>query len=51
MASEYAVAEVFSLKKAHSGKHSEALQSKEQLQDHDDAYSEGALVKILYLRG
>ncbi|XP_056594148.1 coiled-coil domain-containing protein 191 isoform X2 [Triplophysa dalaica] len=40
MASEYAVAEVFSLKKAHSGKHSEALQSIEQLQDHDDAYSE-----------
>ncbi|KAA0704741.1 Coiled-coil domain-containing protein 191 [Triplophysa tibetana] len=40
MASEYAVAEVFSLKKAHSGKHSEALQNIEQLQDHDDAYSE-----------
>ncbi|KAI7792739.1 coiled-coil domain-containing protein 191 [Triplophysa rosa] len=40
MASEFAVAEVFSLKKAHSGKHSVALQSIEQLQDHDDAYSE-----------
>nr|XP_055038099.1 coiled-coil domain-containing protein 191 isoform X1 [Misgurnus anguillicaudatus] len=40
MASEFAVAEVFSLKKPHSAKHSAALQSIEQLQDHDDAYSE-----------
>ncbi|XP_065114232.1 coiled-coil domain-containing protein 191 [Paramisgurnus dabryanus] len=40
MASEFAVAEVFSLKKTNSAKHSAALQSIEQLQDHDDAYSE-----------
>ncbi|XP_051543307.1 coiled-coil domain-containing protein 191 [Myxocyprinus asiaticus] len=40
MASEFAVAEVFSTKKPHSDKHSMALQSIEQLQDHDDAYSE-----------
>lgn len=40
MASEFAVAEVFSLKKPKSGKQSVALQSTEQLQDHDDAYSE-----------
>lgn len=46
MASEFAVAEVFSLKKPHSGKPSVALQSIEQLQDHDDAYSEGPLITI-----
>ncbi|XP_067234563.1 coiled-coil domain-containing protein 191 isoform X2 [Chanodichthys erythropterus] len=40
MASEFAVAEVFSMKKPHCGKNSMALQSVEQLQDHDDAYSE-----------
>ncbi|XP_067291394.1 coiled-coil domain-containing protein 191 [Pseudorasbora parva] len=40
MASEFAVAEVFSMKKSHGGKNSMALQSVEQLQDHDDAYSE-----------
>ncbi|KAK9953339.1 hypothetical protein ABG768_017341 [Culter alburnus] len=40
MASEFAVAEVFSMKKPHGGKNSMALQSVEQLQDHDEAYSE-----------
>lgn len=40
MASEFAVAEVFSMKKPHGDKNSMALQSVEQLQDHDDAYSE-----------
>lgn len=43
MASEFAVAEVFSMKKPRGGKNSMALQSVEQLQDHDDAYSEGSL--------
>ncbi|KAK7123764.1 hypothetical protein R3I93_022012 [Phoxinus phoxinus] len=40
MASEFAVAEVFSTKKPRGGKNSMALQSVEQLQDHDDTYSE-----------
>ncbi len=40
-ASEFAVAEVFSIKKARGGKNSMTLQTVEQLQDHDDAYSEG----------
>ncbi|XP_008301868.1 coiled-coil domain-containing protein 191 [Stegastes partitus] len=42
MASEFAVSEVFSHKKPHSGISSLAvpLQSSEQLRDHDDAYSE-----------
>ncbi|KAM9337595.1 coiled-coil domain-containing protein 191 [Symphorus nematophorus] len=42
MASEFAVSEVFSRKKPHSGTNSQAvqLQSSEQLRDHDDAYSE-----------
>uniref|UniRef100_A0A8C1AJ79 Coiled-coil domain containing 191 n=2 Tax=Cyprinus carpio TaxID=7962 RepID=A0A8C1AJ79_CYPCA len=39
-ASEFAVAEVFSIKKPCGGKNSMALQTVEQLQDHDDAYSE-----------
>ncbi|NP_001009986.1 coiled-coil domain-containing protein 191 [Danio rerio] len=39
-ASEFAVSEVFSLKKPHNGKKIMPLQSVEQLQDHDDAYSE-----------
>ncbi|XP_056307185.1 coiled-coil domain-containing protein 191 [Danio aesculapii] len=39
-ASEFAVSEVFSLKKTHDGKKIMSLQSVEQLQDHDDAYSE-----------
>ncbi|KAJ4925634.1 hypothetical protein JOQ06_018359 [Pogonophryne albipinna] len=41
-ASEFAVSEVFTHKKPHSGKKSrvESLQSSEQLRDHDDAYSE-----------
>jgi len=43
MASEFAVAEVFPMKKPRGGKNSMALQSVEQLQDHDDAYSEGSL--------
>lgn len=43
MASEFAVSEVFSHKKSHSGTSSLAvpLQSSDQLGDHDDAYSEG----------
>lgn len=43
MASEFAVSEVFSHKKPHSGTGSRAvqLQSSDQLRDHDDAYSEG----------
>lgn len=42
-ASEFAVSEVFTHKKPHSGKKSrvESLHSSEQLRDHDDAYSEG----------
>lgn len=42
-ASEFAVSEVFSNKKPHSGSSSQAvtLQSCDQLRDHDDAYSEG----------
>ncbi|XP_041817683.1 coiled-coil domain-containing protein 191 [Chelmon rostratus] len=42
MASEFAVSEVFSHKKPHSGTGSRAvqLQSSDQLRDHDDAYSE-----------
>uniref|UniRef100_A0A3B4WIW0 Coiled-coil domain containing 191 n=1 Tax=Seriola lalandi dorsalis TaxID=1841481 RepID=A0A3B4WIW0_SERLL len=42
MASEFAVSQVFSNKKPHSGTSSLAvpLQSTEQLKDHDDAYSE-----------
>ncbi|XP_045923228.1 coiled-coil domain-containing protein 191 [Micropterus dolomieu] len=42
MASEFAVSEVFSHKKPHSGTSSLAvpLQHSEQLRDHDDAYSE-----------
>ncbi|CAL8294290.1 unnamed protein product [Lota lota] len=42
MASEFAVSEVFSSKRLTSGANSRAmaLQSTEQLQDHDDAYSE-----------
>uniref|UniRef100_A0A3P9D5J0 Coiled-coil domain containing 191 n=1 Tax=Maylandia zebra TaxID=106582 RepID=A0A3P9D5J0_9CICH len=45
MASEFAVSEVFSHKKPHSGISSLAvpLQSTEQLRDHDEAYSEGRL--------
>ncbi|KAK1885355.1 Coiled-coil domain containing protein 191 [Dissostichus eleginoides] len=41
-ASEFAVSEVFTHKKPHSGKKRrvESLQSSEQLRDHDDAYSE-----------
>uniref|UniRef100_A0A671T688 Coiled-coil domain-containing protein 191-like n=1 Tax=Sinocyclocheilus anshuiensis TaxID=1608454 RepID=A0A671T688_9TELE len=39
-ASEFAVAEVFSIKKPCGGKNSMALQTVEQLQDHNDAYSE-----------
>ncbi|KAF3836536.1 hypothetical protein F7725_029094 [Dissostichus mawsoni] len=41
-ASEFAVSEVFTHKKPHSGKKSrvESLQSSEQLRDHDDSYSE-----------
>lgn len=42
-ASEFAVSEVFSLKKPHNGKKIMPLQNVEQLQDHDDAYSEGSL--------
>lgn len=43
MASEFAVSEVFSSQKPRTGKPSRAvaLQSTDQLQDHDDAYSEG----------
>lgn len=43
MASEFAVSEVFSSQKANPRKpsHAVALQSMDQLQDHDDAYSEG----------
>lgn len=43
MASELAVSEVFSSQKPRTGKPSRAaaLQSMDQLQDHDDAYSEG----------
>ncbi|KAM6977664.1 coiled-coil domain-containing protein 191 [Aplochiton taeniatus] len=42
MASEYAVSEVFSLKKpiAEKSRYTIALQNTEQLQDHDEAYSE-----------
>ncbi|XP_016427094.1 coiled-coil domain-containing protein 191-like [Sinocyclocheilus rhinocerous] len=43
-ASEFAVAEVFSIKKPCGGKNSMALQTVEQLQDHDDAYSEAQLI-------
>ncbi|KAL0156741.1 hypothetical protein M9458_047987, partial [Cirrhinus mrigala] len=43
-ASEFAVAEVFSIKKPCGGKNSMALQTVEQLQDHDDAYSEAQSV-------
>ncbi|KAK2870058.1 hypothetical protein Q8A67_024450 [Cirrhinus molitorella] len=43
-ASEFAVAEVFSIKKPCGGKSSMALQTVEQLQDHDDAYSEAQSV-------
>ncbi|TRY56448.1 hypothetical protein DNTS_032915 [Danionella cerebrum] len=39
-ASEFAVSEVFSMKKPQSGKKNVPLQSIDQLQDHDDAYSE-----------
>ncbi|XP_052452152.1 coiled-coil domain-containing protein 191 [Carassius gibelio] len=39
-ASEFAVAEVFSIKKPCGAKNSMALQTAEQLQDHDDSYSE-----------
>lgn len=43
MASEFAVSEVFSHKKPKSGtnRHAVALQSSDQLRDHDDAYCEG----------
>lgn len=43
IASEFAVSEVFSLKKAPSGISSQAtaLASTDQLQDHDEAYTEG----------
>lgn len=43
MASDFAVSEVFQSKKYHTGKpsHAVALQSTNQLQDHDDAYGEG----------
>ncbi|XP_062841575.1 coiled-coil domain-containing protein 191 isoform X2 [Trichomycterus rosablanca] len=46
VASEYAVSEVFSVKKAQTGKPSRAvaLQSVEQLQDHDDAYTEAQAI-------
>ncbi|KAG7225020.1 hypothetical protein INR49_014475, partial [Caranx melampygus] len=42
MASEFAVSQVFSKKKPHSGTKSQVvpLQSTDQLRDHDDAYSE-----------
>ncbi|XP_050954672.1 coiled-coil domain-containing protein 191 [Labeo rohita] len=43
-ASEFAVAEVFSIKKPCGGKNSMALQTVEQLRDHDDAYSEAQSV-------
>lgn len=48
MASEFAVSEVFSHKKPHSGISSLAvpLQSTEQLRDHDEAYSEGRCLII-----
>lgn len=43
MASEFAISEVFSLRKPQSGinRGAELLQSSEELIDHDDAYSEG----------
>lgn len=43
VASEFAVSEVFSSQKSHAGKQSRSvvLQSVDQLQDHDDAFSEG----------
>ncbi|XP_026794011.3 coiled-coil domain-containing protein 191 [Pangasianodon hypophthalmus] len=46
MASEFAVSEVFSSQKPHTGKPSRvvALQSTDQLQDHDDAYSEAQTI-------
>ncbi|XP_072544994.1 coiled-coil domain-containing protein 191 isoform X2 [Salminus brasiliensis] len=46
MASEFAVSEVFLPQKAHTAKRSQAvaLQSMEQLQDHDDAYSEAQAI-------
>uniref|UniRef100_A0A8B9GTW2 Coiled-coil domain containing 191 n=1 Tax=Astyanax mexicanus TaxID=7994 RepID=A0A8B9GTW2_ASTMX len=46
MASEFAVSEVFSPQKVHTAKLSQAvaLQSMEQLQDHDDAYSEAQAI-------
>ncbi|KAI4888012.1 hypothetical protein NFI96_034674, partial [Prochilodus magdalenae] len=45
-ASEFAVSEVFSPQKRHTAKRSQAvaLQSMEQLQDHDDAYSEAQAI-------
>lgn len=47
MASEFAVSQVFSKKKPHSGTKSQVvpLQSTDQLRDHDDAYSEGRSVE------
>lgn len=49
MASEFAVSEVFSSQKPHAGKprRAVALDSMVQLQDHDDAYSEGTYVHTL----
>uniref|UniRef100_A0A3B4E9M4 Coiled-coil domain containing 191 n=1 Tax=Pygocentrus nattereri TaxID=42514 RepID=A0A3B4E9M4_PYGNA len=46
MASEFAVSEVLSPQKRHTAKHSQAvaLQNMEQLQDHDDAYSEAQAI-------
>ncbi|KAM9436713.1 coiled-coil domain-containing protein 191 [Clarias gariepinus] len=46
MASEFAVSEVFSSRKKHNGKTSRtvALQSTDQLQDHDDAFSEAQTI-------
>ncbi|KAL7840772.1 hypothetical protein AOLI_G00260950 [Acnodon oligacanthus] len=46
LASEFAVSEVLSPQKRHTAKHSQAvaLQSMEQLQDHDDAYSEAQAI-------
>ncbi|XP_053467453.1 coiled-coil domain-containing protein 191 isoform X1 [Ictalurus furcatus] len=46
MASEFAVSEVFSTQKPRTGKLSRtvALQSMDQLQDHDDAYSEAQTI-------
>ncbi|KAK2814892.1 hypothetical protein Q7C36_023158 [Tachysurus vachellii] len=46
MASEFAVSEVFSSQKPHAGKprRAAALESMDQLQDHDDAYSEAQII-------